>query len=133
MALIKCIDCGKEISDRSISCPHCGCPTINSIAQIKTDEYRQTYKCKHCGNTTYTSIENQFGLIAVCDQCGYAEHITHKMPDLPNPTTSECPYCHSTNTKKISGSSRVASFLTFGLASKKVGKQWHCNECGSDF
>ena len=45
----------------------------------------------------------------------------------------ECPYCHSTNTKKISGSSRVASFLTFGLASKKVGKQWHCNKCGSDF
>ena len=26
MAIIKCSDCGKEISDRAIACPHCGCP-----------------------------------------------------------------------------------------------------------
>ena len=26
MALIKCSECGKEISDRARSCPHCGCP-----------------------------------------------------------------------------------------------------------
>lgn len=26
MALIKCPECGKEISDRASSCPNCGCP-----------------------------------------------------------------------------------------------------------
>lgn len=26
MALIKCIDCGKEISDKALACPNCGCP-----------------------------------------------------------------------------------------------------------
>ena len=26
MALIKCPDCGREISDRAASCMHCGCP-----------------------------------------------------------------------------------------------------------
>lgn len=44
-----------------------------------------------------------------------------------------CPYCSSANTKKISGTSRVGSALMFGIFSKKIGKQWHCNSCGSDF
>lgn len=32
MALIKCIDCGKEVSDRAAACPNCGCPVEVSIA-----------------------------------------------------------------------------------------------------
>ena len=46
---------------------------------------------------------------------------------------ARCPYCNSTNTKKISTLSRLGSFATFGFAGKKVGKQWHCNNCKSDF
>ena len=45
----------------------------------------------------------------------------------------ECPYCHSNNTKKLKASSRITSFLLVGAASGKIGKQWHCNHCGSDF
>ena len=26
MALIKCVECGKEISDKAPYCPNCGCP-----------------------------------------------------------------------------------------------------------
>jgi hypothetical protein len=26
MALIKCIECGREISDKAAACPQCGCP-----------------------------------------------------------------------------------------------------------
>ncbi len=44
-----------------------------------------------------------------------------------------CPYCQSKNTKRISTTSRVASVAMTGIASKKIGKQWHCNHCGSDF
>ena len=44
-----------------------------------------------------------------------------------------CPYCGSVNVKKVSTISRMASVGFFGLGSKKVGKQWHCNNCKSDF
>lgn len=33
MALVKCKECGKEISDQATSCPNCGCP----IAKNKND------------------------------------------------------------------------------------------------
>lgn len=29
MALINCPECGKEISDKAVSCPSCGCPVCN--------------------------------------------------------------------------------------------------------
>ena len=45
----------------------------------------------------------------------------------------ECPYCHSTNTEKISTVSRAVSVSLVGAASSKLGKQWHCNNCGSNF
>ena len=34
MALIKCSECGKEISDKASACPHCGCP----MGEIKVTE-----------------------------------------------------------------------------------------------
>ena len=33
MPLIKCIDCGKMISDRIESCPQCGCPVSVSLEE----------------------------------------------------------------------------------------------------
>lgn len=52
---------------------------------------------------------------------------------IENTPTITCPYCQSTNTKKISTTGRMVSTGLFGLASGKVGKQWHCNKCSSDF
>lgn len=45
----------------------------------------------------------------------------------------ECPYCHSMNTEKISGVARGVSIYVMGVASPKIGKQWHCKQCGSNF
>jgi DNA-directed RNA polymerase subunit RPC12/RpoP len=28
MALIKCSECGKDVSDKAASCPHCGAPLL---------------------------------------------------------------------------------------------------------
>ena len=39
MALINCHECGKEISDRAVACPHCGCPIE---ADNKNIEYKKT-------------------------------------------------------------------------------------------
>lgn len=44
-----------------------------------------------------------------------------------------CPYCKATNVRKISATNRLVSTGLFGLGSKKIGKQWHCDHCGSDF
>ena len=44
-----------------------------------------------------------------------------------------CPYCKSTNTEKISTVSRAVSVSLVGTASSKLGKQWHCKQCGSNF
>lgn len=44
-----------------------------------------------------------------------------------------CSYCGSTNVRKIGFLNRAISTEFWGLGSKKIGKQWHCNHCGSDF
>ncbi|GEM_PF-1209643 len=40
MALLKCIECGHDVSEYAQACPHCGCP-VNIIKQ-KQDEYAVT-------------------------------------------------------------------------------------------
>lgn len=57
----------------------------------------------------------------------------HSQPSAPAKPVITCPYCKSTNTKKLSSLSRAFSAGFFGLGSSKIGKQWHCNSCGSDF
>ena len=38
MALIKCPECGKEISDKAGACPHCGCPIGNTTQPIQNND-----------------------------------------------------------------------------------------------
>lgn len=44
-----------------------------------------------------------------------------------------CPYCNSVDTSKISTTSKVVNTAVFGIFGTKRFKQWHCNDCGSDF
>lgn len=45
-----------------------------------------------------------------------------------------CPYCKSTDCKKISALSKAGSVALWGIfALGKTTKQWHCNKCKSDF
>lgn len=53
---------------------------------------------------------------------------------LDNKPTVECPYCHSTNTKKITTTSKAVHTALFGIfGMSRNSKQWHCNNCNSDF
>lgn len=45
----------------------------------------------------------------------------------------QCPYCKSWQTEKIGTGERVVSIAVVGPASGKIGKQWHCLKCGSNF
>ena len=60
----------------------------------------------------------------------YRKYYISQIPDNP---LIECPYCHSHKVYKISTSNRVGSVLVAGIASSKIGKQWHCHNCNSDF
>ena len=43
MALIKCVDCGKEVSNRAKVCPNCGCPIECSVSEISnSNSYNDT-------------------------------------------------------------------------------------------
>lgn len=45
-----------------------------------------------------------------------------------------CPYCHSYNTKKITVSSKAVHTALFGLWSiGRNSKNYHCNQCGSEW
>ena len=39
----------------------------------------------------------------------------------------KCPMCGSTNISKIGSLNRAASIAGFGILSRKIGKQWQCN------
>lgn len=49
MALINCPECGKEISDKSISCIHCGFP-LSKTGNIVKKEFVHQWRCPKCGN-----------------------------------------------------------------------------------
>ncbi len=51
----------------------------------------------------------------------------------PNENVPKCPTCKSTNIKKISSLSKAGSVAMWGIFSRKVHKQWHCNNCGSEW
>ena len=58
MALINCRECGKEISDQSQQCIHCGCPVV-APTQIST----QKIYCKECGKEIKENLQ-------YCSYCG---------------------------------------------------------------
>ena len=156
MALINCPECNKEVSDKAEMCPHCGyklpkqnpifqgvyCPKcLGSSIRVEDDEY-----CSFCHIKVIDSI---IGTIEECygygenhpelkqspefSQEAYNKRIGYVPIDYMNINAVTCPYCNSTNTKKISGLSKAGSVAMFGIFSQKVKKQWHCNGCGSDF
>lgn len=54
--------------------------------------------------------------------------------DKGNQFGVECPYCHATNVKKITNTSKAVHTAVFGIFSvSRNSKQWHCNNCNSDF
>ena len=56
MALIKCPECGKEISDKASACPNCGCPNPNI-------QYFNDMKSKNCH--TRENLGLIFGIVAL--------------------------------------------------------------------
>ena len=102
----------KKIGEIEIKCPYCG--YNKSYKNILLDDVSEFGECMNCGRMTYNKVLKGF-------------HSNRK-------PTVKCPYCNSTDTTKISTSSKVGKIALFGIFSiGKVTKQWHCNNCKSDF
>ena len=44
MSMIKCTECGKEISDKATACPHCGCPMTEILSATKESKKEEKVK-----------------------------------------------------------------------------------------
>ena len=67
MALIKCKECGKEISDKAKSCPKCGCPIIKDrICKECGKKIDKNDKiCKNCGVSTLRQFDKKILICSV--------------------------------------------------------------------
>lgn len=156
MALIKCPECGKEISDKSEKCIHCGFPlteTKNKICVINGEEYDLSfildfYKDHPDGKVKLIGTFRRMTNCGLKDAKDVIDKIleTNEIPKVlilkqqesskkvEEDNRPKCPYCNSTNIKKITTGSKVAHTALFGIFSmSRNSKQWHCNECKSDF
>lgn len=125
------------IGDDISICPICHCELIDTILTI--DEYltiekissehsfiEAMVKLKESNPIDYQLKLNQF--ILQQEQHKAIEEQQRK-DNKPH-----CPYCNSTDVKKISGISKAGSVAIWGIfAAGKVSKNYHCNKCKSDF
>jgi len=89
MALISCLECNKQISDKSERCIQCGCPTSSANIpnadfdiqkqmlhtqqqmlgtqkqqlKIEKKQFKAMAKCPRCGSTSLSGNKKGFGLI----------------------------------------------------------------------
>lgn len=132
--------------DPYVKCKYCGEIVVETEEDIK--EMRQLYILKGKEkqyNERCIELAKQYGKFSqeafddaerqIVERHSSSNNSTSHQPSQQQLSSSQvtCPYCKSTNTKKISAASRAGSILGFGLFSKKLGKEWHCNNCNSDF
>lgn len=110
------------------------------LENVKGKEPREPHICSECGSQSKWLWAGEYDdNNCRIRQYGYnGEIIEEKKPvkpskPIPQKPTITCPYCNSTNCKKLGAISRGVSFGLFGFGSGKIGKQWHCNDCKSDF
>ena len=102
------------------------------------------YICNKCHNGYSFDTSKEYSkLCPICNEemeffyngncyTELAEKVKNQTPIVPSSKpTITCPYCHSTNIRKIGTLNRMASVGLFGLASSKIGKNHKCNNCGT--
>ena len=71
MALIKCPECSKEISDKAKNCPNCGSPLVKKNGRYGTFLSCTNYpKCRFSMNYKLTKNEKDLNNDRKCPKCG---------------------------------------------------------------
>ena len=150
MALIKCPECGKEISDIATSCPNCGYPMvaknhciINGIdidCSFIFNDYDIELKQMEMADKTNLDMK-------IADQIVIEWSAQGKIPPVFNgkvstweednkkilsqqSNTPKCPTCGSLQVEKISAGKKVVGGALFGLFSSDVRNTMYCKSCG---
>ena len=154
MSLIICSECGKEISDKSSVCIHCGCP-IEKVKELNTSK-KFVYMCMSaCLSNPFKEFDEYDESLCVCPDCGgqlvyhetiiidndtdlvvkrYEEKSLESLQNTQSPNIPKCPICSSTNLSKISSINKATKISLFGIfGAGDVGKTYKCNNCGSKF
>lgn len=138
MATYKCINCKQKINPRcSYKCPHCDTVQPLENRAYALGDTLVDIQCPHCGfEKSFFNTSDYFD-DASCAKCGettYRGEDKKPIPKYQPAPVVTCPYCNSTNTKKISTMSKAGSVALWGVfALGKTTKEWHCNNCKSDF
>lgn len=106
MSLIKCIECGNDVSEYAEACPKCGCPISvikNKIIEKEHEENNpiSNERCPICKAGLHHIITDN--IKETCSVCGYVfnEDYVKKHKDLlPKKILPTCPTCGSTNIEK---------------------------------
>lgn len=139
MGQYKCVNCKKVIHPmRNHICPYCQTEQPLEGRAKNIGDTIVDIECQNCGFEKSFYRTDEYLDHAYCPRCGkttYANYEGKKPFPGYNPTPLvRCPYCNSGNTRKITATSKAASVALFGVFSiGKVSKQWHCNDCKSDF
>ena len=147
-----CIDCGRQLFDYDKLCDKCNSGNIISekeyieiVKELKRANIftkkkllqNQHYKCIY-DRLQQPEVSYPKPIILGNSNCEYDEEYwdrinQHTINNTSTKLVVECPYCHSKDTQKISGTSKVVNTALFGIFGTKRHKQWHCNNCSSDF
>lgn len=137
-----CPKCGKIIAGKE-KCPDCGTKMINChcteddwttiMLEGSLEKWEQQMRMKYVVNSKeYDNNLFNSRLQSEKDENDYYDNLMEKVSE--SSPTIKCPYCNSTNTKKITTTSKAVHTAFFGIFSMgRNAKQWHCNQCESDF
>lgn len=132
MSLIKCPECGKEISDKAKHCVHCGYP-LEELKQCNGIQYALSDTvCPICKSGKHILVNN---CMDGCKMCGYIfsivdeeiyqEHNRKKLQAI-QALECKCPICGSADIQRqkvrIKGSLQVDGLKSFECS--RCGYEW---------
>ncbi|MEQ3232390.1 hypothetical protein [Fusicatenibacter saccharivorans] len=151
-----CPKCGYWSDMNSIAgeimCEYCHLPmfqtdedgdvTLKATLNMKTAEEQDAYiysLLERCGKTdeyseeAHQNFRRKLHELAEEERKKPIQPVSQQQSTPSSPNQPHCPVCQSTNIEKIGMFKRILSTSMFGIASDKVGKQWHCKNCGNNF
>lgn len=80
-----------------------------------------------------TAIQHRNNILNRREQDEVRQEQLLAQANISAPNIPHCPACGSTDIENISTLNRAVSTAMVGIASKKIGKQFHCKNCGYNF
>ena len=140
MALINCPECGREISDKAIACPHCGCPIaaekeaqtslLGTLSNISSANERADTFFLFSANKEFVNLE-----CARCTKVYQFKRILHfsKVTDrecIPNKKI-DCPNCGNACPANVRIRPKGETAYVSNDAPRKKPTEVRCPKCGS--